>query len=429
VLTLLADHTCNGLVPTLSGFAMLGIFQQMAWVSHLQTAVDPPVCLSASVQQPQAPWIRSWLLLTCALLLAAPGCAGTTAAGTAESSLDASAAGTCKIPTTITDFPIAGAIGNKWNAVTQTLAYGRARADGHYATYLSDVDGRNSRRLTYTGWRDDRHQFPVAWYPDGRYLVMSVEKAQHPGSSVSATPGYGGYTDYWLITRDGSKAWKLVDLPDDGDHAITHAAFSPDGTKFVWTERIKAPDIFDLNRFAGYYEFNLATFVDGPVPHLIDIHSFIPGGGDQGGEVESLAADDKTIAFYSTYVTHNLFASRIYTLDTDSGAIHELTNQSWAQAPTFTPDGKHIVYITGQDADIFPWSLQGADWWIMDLDGTHKRRLTYMNVRNGPQSVNQFRLAGSLSFISDYVFLGDVMTRSFGLVGKIVRVTIKPDCI
>ncbi len=35
---------------------------------------------------------------------------------------------------------------------------------------------------------------------------------------------------------------------------------------------------------------------------------------------------------------------------------------------------------------------------------------------------NRFRLAGSLSFIGDMAFFGDVMTRSLGLVGKIVRV-------
>ena len=81
-----------------------------------------------------------------------------------------------------------------------------------------------------------------------------------------------------------------------------------------------------------------------------------------------MAADNRTIAFYSTYVTKNLFASRIYTMDIESGAIRELTTESFAQAPTFTPDGKRIVYMTGAGADIFPFQLQGADWWM------HERR-------------------------------------------------------
>jgi len=45
-----------------------------------------------------------------------------------------------------------------------------------------------------------------------------------------------------------------------------------------------------------------------------------------------------------------------------------------------------------------------------------------MNVRDHAHSVNRFRLAGSLSFVSDTAFFGDVMTRSLGLVGKIVEV-------
>jgi Tol biopolymer transport system component len=135
-----------------------------------------------------------------------------------------------------------------------------------------------------------------------------------------------------------------------------------------------------------------------------------------------MAADNRTIAFYSTYVTKNLFASRIYTMDTESGAIRELTSESFAQAPSFTPDGRSIVYMTGADADIFPFQLQGAGWWIMNVDGSDKRRLTSMNMRGNAQSVNRFRLAGSLSFVSDTAFFGDVMTESLGLVGKIVRV-------
>jgi hypothetical protein len=65
----------------------------------------------------------------------------------------------------------------------------------------------------------------------------------------------------------------------------------------------------------------------------------------------------------------------------------------------------------------------------MDSDGTHKHRLTFMNLRNHAQSVGKFRLAGSLSFLSGNEFLGDVMTHSFGLKGKIVRVKIRPECL
>ncbi|HSC65628.1 MAG TPA: hypothetical protein VLD35_18460 [Caldimonas sp.] len=328
----------------------------------------------------------------------------------------------CRGPAALVDFGSDDRIGAKWNAATQTIAFGRPQPDGHYHAFLADADGGHERRVTYAAWRDDRHQFPAAWHPAGGLLAMLVEQNVHERSSVDAIPGYGAYTDYWIVTRDGSRAWKILALADGYEHAITHAAFSPDGSKFAWTERVKAPRFWDFNLFAGGYVFKVADFVLHPEPHLDNVRTIQPGNVDQGGELESIAADNRTIAFYSTFVSKNLFASRIYTMDIESGETRELTTESFAQAPTFTPDGKSIVYMTGAGADVFAWQLQGADWWIMNVDGSAKRRLTFMNVRGHPHSVNRFRLAGSLSFVSDTAFFGDVMTQSLGLVGKIVRV-------
>ena len=331
----------------------------------------------------------------------------------------------CSGTARIADFGADGRIGAKYVAATRTVAYGRTGPDGHFHTFLSNTDGAHEQRLVSSDWREDRHQFPAAWHPSGRWLVLLVEKDHHPGSSTDATPGYGAYTDYWLVAPDGSGARRLYELPQGYDAAITHAAFSPDGSKFVWTERVRRPKLFDLNLFAGAYVFKVADFVDDGQPHLANVRTIRPGDADQGGEVESMADDNRTIAFYSTYVSKNLFASRIYTMDIESGVTRELTSESFAQAPTFTPDGRSIVYMTGAGADVFPFQVQGADWWIMDRDGGHKRRLTTMNVRASAQSVGRYRLAGSLSFVDDHAFYGDVLTQPLGLVGKIVRV----DCL
>lgn len=328
----------------------------------------------------------------------------------------------CRGPATLSDFGSDGRIGAKWNARAGRVAWGRPGPSGHYLAYTSQADGHDERRVAAAGWGDRRHQFPMAWHPGGEWLVLAVEKAEHERSSIDATPGYGAYTDYWAIRADGSGARLLYELPDGYDHALTHAAFSPDGSRFGWTERVKAPRLLDLNLFAGAYVFKVADFVATPAPHLANVRTIRPGDVEQGGELESIAADNRTIAFYSTLGSKNLFASRIYTLDIESGELRELTTESFAQAPTFTPDGRSIVYMTGAQADIFPFQLQGADWWIMNVDGSDKRRLTFMNVRGDPHSVGRFRLAGSLSFTSDTTFFGDVMTQSLGLVGKVVRV-------
>ena len=144
-----------------------------------------------------------------------------------------SGSASCRGPATMVDVGSDGRIGAKWNAATQTIAYGRPQKDGHYQAFIADGDGANERRVAFAAWRDDRHQFPAAWHPGGDLLAMLVEQNEHERSSVDAIPGYGAYTDYWIVRRDGSRAWKVYALPDGYDHAITHAAFSPDGSKFA----------------------------------------------------------------------------------------------------------------------------------------------------------------------------------------------------
>jgi hypothetical protein len=175
------------------------------------------------------------------------------------------------VPARFVDFGSDGRIGAKWNAATRTIAYGRPQPDGHYHAFIADSDGGNERRIAAPAWREDRHQFPAAWHPAGELLAMLVEQNEHERSSVDAIPGYGAYTDYWIVRRDGGTAWKIYALPDGYDHAITHAAFSPDGTKFVWTERVRAPRFWDLNLFAGAYVFKVADFVLEPEPHLENV--------------------------------------------------------------------------------------------------------------------------------------------------------------
>src|SRR5204862_4764254 len=98
--------------------------------------------------------------------------------------------------------------------------------------------------------------------------------------------------------------------PGDDDHALTHADFSPDGSKFVWTERVKAPKWFNMALLAGTYQFNVADFIDEPRPRLERVRSIVPRGEPQGGEVESMAADNRTIYFHSTLDSKNLLATR-----------------------------------------------------------------------------------------------------------------------
>lgn len=319
------------------------------------------------------------------------------------------------------------AIGAIYNKTTASVAYGKKDKGDYYKIFISDTLGNNEKQLTFPEWKTDRHQWAEEWHPSGRYLFCYVEKPEyvkekgHKRKPVDAIPGYGAYTDLWLVTRDGKQAWNLTNLPNAYSSGIIHGAISEDGTMFAWTERIGVPKL-NMNLAAGSYVFKVADIVLDSVPHFANIKTFQPGGVAFSGELEGISNDKTTLSFYSTFETKNLFATPIYTLNMNTGKITRLTTESFAQAPTYTPDGKRLIYMTGQGCDIFFGDIQGADWYIMDVDGSNKQRISYMNVKKHPQSVGHYRLAGSISVISNNSFFGGVMSKPLGLTGYTVKV-------
>lgn len=331
-----------------------------------------------------------------------------------------------KVTITLWKDSVMGAIYNK---ATKKVAYGKPDKEGYYKIYISDSSGKNEKTLTYSGWQNDRHQWAEEWTPDGNYLFCYIEKSEyvkekkHKRKPVDATPGYGAYCDLWLVKKDGSKAWKLVDVLNNYNSGIIHSAISDDGKLFAWSERIKAPKFGNFNLMAGSYVMKVADFSMDTVPRFDNIRTFQPGGVDACNELDGISKDNKNITFYSTFESKNLFATPIYSLNIETNEIKKLTEKSFAQAATYTPDGKKLIYMTGDECAIFPFEIQGADWWIMNTDGTDKKRLTFMNVKDHTHSVNHYRLAGCISFIDDHTFLGGIMTKPLGLVGYTAIVT------
>lgn len=315
------------------------------------------------------------------------------------------------------------AIGVIYNEATHSVAFNKPDANGIYKIYLADYDGSNTVPLTFSSWDPNRHQWAEEWDPTGQYLICYVEKSDyvtesgHSRTSDDAIPGYGGYTDIWIVKRDGSQAWQMTDFPNDYDHGVIHGAISADGTLFSWTERIQRPQFLDLNLGAGAYVFKVADVSWGATPGFTNIRTYQPGGVLAGGEVESISPDKTNILVYSSFESQSMIATPIYRIELSDGATTRLVDGSFSQCPTYTPNGQQIVYMTGKDCDIFFGQLQGADWWIMNADGSGATRLTYMNRKGSPQCVNAYRLAGSLSFVNDSIFIGGIMTSSFGLTG------------
>jgi len=123
-----------------------------------------------------------------------------------------------------------GVIGAIWNDSTNTVAYGKKDVNGYYKIFLSDSLGGGETPLTYSGWDPNRHQWAEEWHPSGDYLFCYVEKTAyvpetgHTRIPDDAIPGYGAYTDIWLVKRDGSEAWPLTNFPNNYDNGVIHGA-------------------------------------------------------------------------------------------------------------------------------------------------------------------------------------------------------------
>ena len=345
------------------------------------------------------------------------------------SGLLAAAAGappaTVTLATRISPFLPAG-YGIRWNTGTGQMAYNRPGGDGYYGLYLLDPpDGRNERPLT-SPQLPGRHTGSPCWHPSGRYIVLVAEKKRHPGSSVPALPGWGGFSDMWLITSDGRRAWKLVEEPIEADRGMLLPQFSPDGKKIAWCERVAGPNLFIPLKVAGLFVIHVADFLDGPTPRVAGIKDFKPGG-DAFYEASCFTRDSKSLLITSDYDTKNFWRNQIYRLDLKTGVARRLThNQGYNEHPSLTPDGKSILWMSNVQCDTRS-VLNGTDWWLMDADGANPRRVSTMNVRSSPQCDGAPKWACAAAWSPDgRWFLGDVEMNLFTCASKVVRVDLLP---
>lgn len=323
----------------------------------------------------------------------------------------------------------------RWNYPTKTIAYTKQGADGYYNIYLADEDGSNKRPLTVN--HPDlpkKHAGAPGWHPSGKYLVFVAEKAEHEsmlppglvndtlpllGKSYAALPGFGGYSDLWLIKRDGSKVWQLTNLPNDYDHGTLLPNFSPDGKKLTWGERVKRPQFSDPKLQAGSWVIKIADFVKTPTPHLEDVRTYQPGG-DAFYEPTTFTPDGNKVLFTSNFASRNMWKNQIHSLDLWSGTTTQLTTKGYNEHPSFSPDGKTVIFMSDYQSE-----LGGTDWWLMNPDGTNKRRITFMNQRGHPHSNGRAVWAGTVAWSPDGTwFYGDVQTNLITQEGKNIKAVL-----
>ena len=257
------------------------------------------------------------------------------------------------------------------------------------------------------------------WSPDGKYLAFL--SARHEGK-----------TQIWLLNRIGGEAQRLTETPQDVDTF----EWSPDSKRLCLilrdptTEELEAaknkdedkdiedkatqekkhktqkPWVIDRLQFkvdeVGYldrrrthlYIFDLAT------KKLTQITS-----GDYDDSDPAWSPDDEQLAFTSNRTSDpdRNYNNDIWTVaagNTDKGAhlTQITTNPGDDHAPTWSPDGKWIAYVTQTEPKLFEYATKHLG--VSSATGGEAKILT----RSFDRNVDQIRFATdskSLYFIAD----------------------------
>lgn len=306
---------------------------------------------------------------------------------------------------------------------TNRIAYSAKGPDGWYDVHLALPDGSQDTCLTcaYPGL-PTKHVATPCWHPNGQWLLVAVEKQEHPGNSFPALPGFGAFTDIWLISVNGHKAYKLVEPPLDKHHGIIMPRFSPDGTKIEWTAREKKPNILSLKRTFGYWAITLANLhFTGPdsVPELRNMRALRPEGASFY-EGYGFSPDGSRILLCTSAGQRSVWDQRIATMDTTGTDLQRLTEKDYNEHAFYTPDGRHIAWMTNTG------NKHGTDWWMMDSNGNNKHRLTAFNDKSSPQYAGEKVWCGMGSFNpAGDAFVGGRQVSLVSQEGQIMMVRVR----
>jgi Tol biopolymer transport system component len=299
-----------------------------------------------------------------------------------------------------------------WSHANNMIAYDKIPKESKYfEVYSRDLEGKNVRCLTCEKMQLPRgHRGNPAWHPSGDYIVFQArsnslsrnigkrlkEKLLSSGSSSirerrettskqfqeRINPSDGFKNDLWIMNSIATKFWKLFDS-NAKRGGVRDAHFSEKGDKLYWVERVS-----NFGGIMGTWEIKSGNFrVSDMGPTLDNIKSIKPGASQEYYLVNSVCG-------YSLLFSANTPKSfvelsyDIYKYDFLGGRVLNITDsaEDWDHYATYSPDCKRIIWSSSRNLGIpAKLTLLRSDYWIMDADGSNKRKLTDFN---SPQSAD-----------------------------------------
>ena len=175
---------------------------------------------------------------------------------------------------------------------------------------IMDADGENARTLAEV----KGSIFSPAWSPDGKRIAYSVQRDQ-------------SYQVIYVQNVDGGGATALT--PFSGSNLSP--SFSPDGSKILFSSSFEgSADIYEISASGGQPK-RLTSWPSSEVQ-------------------PSYAPDGQSFVFVSDRAGFN--KPQIYRYEFGSGRTTKLSNSGYATSPQFNSDGSQIAFLNGSSAAI-----------------------------------------------------------------------------
>ncbi len=207
--------------------------------------------------------------------------------------------------------------------------------DGNGEIYRMLSDGRNQVRLSFTA---DAWENAAAGSPDGRWIAYE---------RTDSSSGSGGYSQIWLMSRDGRGAAMLTDGPFNNQHPT----WSGDSSKIAFAS--------DRDGDWEIYVLDLAT--RGLTP-LTD--------NTRDDTQPDWSKTNGRIAFVSYRTPSN---GEIFTMAADGSGLQQVTSDYNDGSPSWCPSANMIAFVGSRP--------EGQALYTMESDGTDIRLVVPQSLR------------------------------------------------
>jgi Tol biopolymer transport system component len=320
------------------------------------------------------------------------------------------------------------------------VVFDRLNADGFYDVYTCRLDGSDLKPIT-EGKKgiNQRNNGNAIFDRSGRFILFVSEETEHFGKLMKrlGDPGIGLFSNFYATDLDGRQFWKLTDIPIKkklGDRtpsmASVNPVFSPDGSRFVWTERYAEGG----NHNWGRWRLKVASFVvsDGRPVLRSERVLFTPKKGNYVSAMDFL--DERRLVVAGNLDGQHEYGMDQYVYDIQRGSLLPLTRTSevWEEDSSVAANDQ-IVYMTNADSR-YKFNFRRADWpsqpvereyYVMDPDGSSKERLTYFNDPAAPEHQNHRILVAASDVSPDGRHLAGTMGVDHGKGNRRENVVLK----